>query len=171
MRAPYLAGGMFALVSACASPFGGQDIDLIGGFSTFPGVGGTLGIAQRIQTHENIRFDFEMDIVHQELDKAGPSGENDFDQVRAGLKASYPADSPNRGTARLGIVWLRTLGDAVGIDGEGDFGGGFLGLGYQFRLTPHLSLNPDLCFALVDAEGGGDFGAVVEITWRFLWHL
>jgi len=160
-----------ALLAGCASPLGGEDIDLTFGPSTLPGVGASLGLAQKITTYRDWRFDVELDLVHQELEEPGPDGDNDLDQVRFGFKAAWPFESHHQATARLGVAWLRTLGDAEFLDGTGDFGGGYVGLGYQLRLTEHLSFNPDVALLVVDAEGSGDFGQGVEITWRFIWHL
>ncbi len=162
---------IWALVASCASPLGGQELDITFGPSTEPGLGGTIGLAQKIHTYENVRFDVELDLVHQELEDEGPTDEDDFDQVRFGFKAAFPATSKHQMTTRLGVAWLRTLGDAVYLDGTGDFGGGYLGLGYQVRLSKHLSFNPDIAVLVVDAEGGGDFGQLIEVTWRLIWHL
>lgn len=164
-------GWLFTQLFGCVSFLGGEDLDLSVGPVTIPGYGVSLGFAQQVTTQHDVRYDIELDLVHQELQDPGPTGDDDFDSVRFGAKASYPAHQPNRATARLGVTWLRTLGDSKFLDGTGDFGGGYVGLGYQWRLTESLSFNPDVSVLVVDAEGGGDFGQIVELTWRLIWHL
>lgn len=159
----------FAL-SGCIATAARDEIELHAGVSTVPGVGGAVGIAQHVATVAGTRLDAELELVHQELDTA-PDGGDDLDQVRLGLLASYPAGAADRFTARLGATWLRIQGDAVYVDGTGDFGGGYVALGYRWRLTERLSFAPDLAFAVVDAEGAGDFGGLLELTWRLVWHL
>lgn len=168
MRWPGLAA---LLLAGCASPLGGRDVDVFVGPSTVPGAGAVLGLAQRVTTARGVRWDVELDLARQVLRDEGPDGDDEWSQARIGAAASFPADRRDRWVARVGYVWARALGDARLLDTTGDFGGGYVGLGYRFPLGPSLSFEPDLSLLVLDAEGGGDFGYVPVLGWRLVWHL
>ncbi len=169
-RAARLSSAVLALVSACASPLGGEDIDAALGLSALPGLGANATLAQRIAGSGATRLDFELDLAHQELEDAGARGD-DWDRIRVGLKLAFPAEDDFRWTARAGGVWLRAEGDPVYLDAPGDYGGVFVGVGFEFDLGPALATGPELSLSALDAEGSGDFGWSPELVWRWIWHL
>ena len=166
-----LTGAVLLACAACASPLGGEDLELAVGPSVLPGVGASATVSQRIANPGDARLDFEVDYAHQELDEEGPTGKDDWDRVRAGLKLLWPAEADWRWTARFGGVWARALGDPEFLDSRGDYGGVYLGAGFEFPLGKALATGPELSVSALDSEGSGDFGWVPEITWRLIWRL
>ena len=165
----FLAATVFFV--GCASPFGGEDVDVSLGLSTLPGLGATLGLSQRIVTARGVRYDVGVDLTHQELDDPGPDGDDDWRQFRLGFSAGFFGEQRRGWIARAGLTWVRAQGDPGYLDTTGDFGGGYMGLGYRFPLSRFVSFEPDISVLVLDAEGGGDFGYVPELTWRLVWHL
>ena len=157
---------------ACASPLGGEDLELSLGASALPGAGALAGLSQRLWEGEHRRLDFEMQYVHQELADEGPSGDNDWDELRGGLRLRSPSQASTVWFASTGAVWLRARGEPEVLDAPDDYGGVYLDLGLAFALTPSLATGPDLSFLAVDAEGdrsGG--GTLTELAWRIVWKL
>jgi len=169
-----LLAALALLLAGCASPLGGEDLELSTGLSGSPGLGLRLGFAQRLHAGAGGRVDFQTEVVHQRLDEATrPDGEvgDELDLVRVGLRwRATPAESSTWG-ARAGIVWLRARGDVGPLDGTGDFGGVFLGAEREWRLGRHLATGPGLVLHLVDSEGDGDSGLLAEAAWVLVWRL
>ena len=74
---------------------------------------------------ETKRLDLEADWTHQRIDetKKGRS-ENDFDQVRYGLRMRWNPMAEEHWTARIGFAWVRHQGESSYLDRRGDYGGG-----------------------------------------------
>jgi len=160
------------LLCACTSPLGGEDLELALGASAQPGFGGLVGLSQRVWEGEARRVDFEMALIHQELADEGPTGKNDWDEIRAGLKLRSPSQASTVWFASSGAVWLRARGEPEVLDAPDDYGGLYLDLGLHFALTPALATGPDLTFLAVDAEGDrSGSGTATELAWRFVWRL
>ncbi len=171
MKKRLAAGPLFLVAAGCASPLGGQDLDLSVGASALPGLGGLVGLSQRIWQGEDRRVDFEMELVHQELEDPGPQGDDDWDQIRGGLLLRSADPGPSW-IARGGGVWLRSQGETSVLDDAGDYGGLYLGAGLDFPVGTSLRSGPDLSLLFVDAEGSrGGSGVVVELAWRLTWRL
>ncbi|HED64539.1 MAG TPA: hypothetical protein ENJ09_03185 [Planctomycetes bacterium] len=173
---PFLAGtvGILALAAGCASPLGGRDLELGAGLSAIPGAGASVSFSQRMHSGPSGRIDAIVDLTHQRVDRAvGAHGRvgNGFDQVRAGLRWRSTPDEPETWALRGGIAWLRAEGDPLLLSEPGDYGGGFLGIGYEWSLSPHLVCGPELTLQYFISEGNGDAGLVPELAWHVLWKL
>ncbi len=166
LAAALLAGG-------CSSPLGGRDLELGVGPSALPGVGGMLSFTQRVFSNEEREIGVEVDWTQQRVDRDRQAGfrGSELDQVRLGVRGRWLAGALEDWHMRGGVVWLRTLGDPVYLDKPGDYGGGYLGFGYEFPLGEHLVTGPDLTVHLVDSEGSGDAGVVPQLAWRLYWKL
>jgi len=160
-----------ALLGACASPLGGEDIDLGVGASALPGLGVTVSASQRMTSTENARIDVEFGWTHQELDDHPDGTDEDWEQVQLGLLWEKDPLEAQHWIARAGVVWLRAQGDPVYLDDPGDYGGVYLGVGYRWETSPHLSTGPDFSLLLVDGEGRQCGGVVPQLAWRLVWHL
>jgi len=135
-----------------------------------PGAGAGVELSQCMFEGEDRRVDLELGIERQELPDEGPAGD-DWTRVWAGLRGSASADGTGF-QADLGVTWLRSEGETSELEDPGDYGGGYLGLGWLFALTPALDMGPDLSWLYVDAEGDrGGSGSVFELAWRFVWRL
>lgn len=159
------------LFAACASPLGGEDLDLGVGASGLPGYGFVVSAAQRMTSTENFRVDLEIDWTHQELDDDPDGTDEDWEQVRLGFLFERNPAATRHWTARTGFVWLRAQGDPVYLDDPGDYAGMYLGLGHVWDVSPHLSHGPDFSLLLVDGEGSQSGGLVPQIAWRLVWHF
>ena len=165
-----LASAVLVASTACSSPLGGEDLELALGPSVLPGVGASAALSQRIANPGDARLDFEIDVAHQELAEEGPKGKDDWDRIRGGLKLLWPAEESWRWTLRSGGVWARARGDPEILD-PGDYGGVYLGAGFEFPLGGALVTGPEVSVSALDSEGSGDFGWVPEIVWRVIWRL
>ena len=134
-----------------------------------PGVGVGVEVSQCLVEHGGKRLDFELGLERQVLGAEGPAGD-DWTRIWAGLRGSSPSGTGFQADA--GVTWLRSEGETSALSDPGDYGGGYLGAGWLFALTPALDMGPDLSFLYVDAEGNrSGSGAVFELAWRFVWHL
>ena len=157
--APFLAA--LALGSACASPLGGRDFELAAGASALPGPGVVVGASQRMAVVDEKEIDVEIDWTHQWLDTGVENQRrrgDDSDQVRLGFRVRWPEAEPDRWTARVGVAWLRAQGDPEFLDLPGDYGGAYLGLGYDFELSEHLLTGPDFHAPLLRRRVEGRLG-------------
>jgi hypothetical protein len=135
-----------------------------------PGAGAGVELSQCMFEGEDGRIDLELGIERQELPDEGPAGD-DWTRVWAGLRGAASADGSGF-QADAGVTWLRCEGETSELSDPGDYGGGYLGLGWLFTLTPALDTGPDLSFLYVDAEGDrSGSGGVFEVAWRFVWNL
>ena len=159
------------LTGACASSLGGEDIDLGVGASVLPGYGVNVAASQRMASTENTRIDLEFDWTHQELDDDPEGTDEDWEQVRLGIRWKKDPLEKQHWIARAGVVWLRSQGDPVYLADPGDYGGVYLGLGYQWETSPHLSTGPGFSLLLVEGEGSHGAGVVPQFVWQLVWHL
>ena len=159
-----------AFAPSCSSPFGGRDIDL--GFSARagPGVGGSIELAQRVGELAGRRVDVELVFAHDELANTSSLG-NDYTQVWGGVRFA-PLEPGAHFYGRFGVTWVRTEAETASLDFAGDYGGGYVGAGYLWSLSPSLATGPDVSAAFVDAEGDiGGSAALLQAAWRLVWHL
>ena len=166
--------GACIATAGCASPLGGENLEIGAGVSGLPRVGGLISVSQRMHTAPWGRLDFELDLVHQELktdESETGHRDDDFDQVRLGLRWRLEPVEPRTLVLRLGVAWMRIQGDFKYLDEPADYGGGYLGVGYEFPLGDHAVTGPDFSLLLMDAEGTGDSGFVPQLAWRILWKL
>ncbi len=160
------------VLGSCASPLGGEDLELWLGASALPGAGVVAGLSQRLWQGQDLRVDYEMDLLHQELSDAGPSGDDEWDQIRAGLRLRPPSMETPRWSGRAGAVWLRSQGETGVLEEADDYGGVYAGAGLDFDIGPALATGPDLSLLYVDAESDrGGSGLVSELAWRLVWRL
>lgn len=135
-----------------------------------PGAGAGVTVSQLVLERGQRRIDFELGLERQELSDEGPQGD-DWTRIWSGLRCA--AGEPGSGfEGHAGVTWLRSEGQAGGLDDPGDYGGIYLGAGWVFALAPALGTGPDLTFLYVDSEGDrSGSGAVVELAWRWIWWL
>lgn len=170
----FLPAGVCVAVASCASPLGGEDLELGAGVTGLPRVGGLVSFSQRMHTADWGRLDLEVDVSHQDLkEDEAENGhrDDDFGQVRLGMRWRLEPVDPRTLVLRLGIAWMRVQGDFEYLDEPADYGGGFVGIGYEFPLGDHAVTGPDFSLMLMDAEGTGDTGLVPQFAWRILWKL
>jgi len=166
-----LAFGVCTVGAACASPLGGEDIDVGVGASGLPGYGVTASIAQRMANTANGRVDFELQWTHQELEDDPDGPDEDWEQVQLGWRYKYAPEADRHWVASVGAVWLRAQSDPKFLDAPGDYGGAYLGLGYRWDMGPHLSLGPDVTLLFVEGEGSLGGGVIPQFALRLVWHL
>ena len=165
---------VLALAASCASPLGGEDLELTGRLVAGPGVGASVSLAQNLRAGVPGRLDFEGTLVRQEVDEAvdeeGDVGD-ELTVVRIGLLWRPTPERAGTWTGRAGLAWLRSTGDAGALRNPGDYGGIYLGLGYEWKLGPHLATGPVWIAHWLDAEGDGNSGLVHMGGWGFTWRL
>jgi hypothetical protein len=165
-----VAAALACCASGCRSPLGGRELDLAFSAQALPGAGAGLALAQRMLDHGTRRLDFELGLERQELAEAGPDGD-DWTRIFAGLR-SAAGEPGSQLQGRAGVTWLRSEGDATGLEAPGDYGGMYLGGGWSFEAAPALAMGPDLTLLFLDSEGDrSGSGVVAELAWRFVWHL
>ena len=162
---------LLLLGPGCSSPLGGQDLELGAGPSVLPGYGFVVSGAQRMWSSETKRLDLELDWTHQEIDPTVMASTGKFDQVRFATRLIFKPDAPSRWSGRFGATWLRARGDPVFMTQEGDYAGGFFGVGYEWQWTPHITTGPDFTLSYVTPEKEGTAGFVPQFAWRFVWRL
>ena len=173
-----------ALLSGCATTpaaptrYGRQEraheFEFATGISTLPGVGTFVGVSQRIWDGPRVRADFETELVYQALDDdVASNGDvgDDLGQFRFGLRFRRPGNDGPRWIGRFGGTWMRFQGDPVYLDDPRDYGGVYLGVGYEFPLGKRWITGPHVTVHFVASEGVGDSGAVPEAAWRFAFKL
>lgn len=159
------------LAAACRAPLGGRELDLSLSAQTLPGAGAGVSVAQRMLTRGARRIDFELGLERQELSESGPGGDDDWTRLFAGLRCAASAPRAHL-QGRAGVTWLRSEGESHALSDPGDYGGAYFGTGWSFELAPALATGPDLTLLWVDSEGDrSGSAAVVELAWRWVWHL
>jgi len=163
------------LLAGCAAPLGGEDFTLAVGPAASPGLGLHLSGAQRMYEGERFDLSAEVGFVQQALrsmyDDRGRCRDSGWSQALFGFQAAtHPRDGA-RWIGRAGVTWLRAMGDPVFLDEPGDYGGFFVGLGYERRIGEHLSTGPDLTLLGLLPEGSGSGGVMPQLAWRIIWHL
>lgn len=171
--APALHGSaalLVALAGACRTSGGPSEVAFTLGAQGLPGAGASATLAQRMRDHGDRRIDLELGLERQELPDEGPQGD-DWSRIWLGL-ASAAREPRSHWQARAGVTWLRTEAEAGGLEDPGDYGGGYVGAGYAFQLSPSLSTGPGATLLYVDSEGDrSGSGSVVQLVWTWTWHL
>ena len=101
---------------------------------------------------------------------ATPSA-GDWSQIQSGLKLSFQPKERRHWTLRTGVVWLRAAGEPNLLDEPGDYGGFYVGGGFEAEITEHLTVGPAVVLMPVFMEGSQDLELVPQLTWRFIWRL
>lgn len=164
-------GLAFGLCGACAAPLGGEDVDVAVGASGLPGYGVTASLSQRMTNTANGRVDFAFAWTHQELGDDSSDSDEDWEQVQLGWLYKHASEAKRHWLASAGAVWLRAQSDPKFLDEPGDYAGVYLGLGYQWDTSPHLSLGPDFTLLFVEGEGSLSGGVIPQLALRLVWHL
>ncbi len=160
---------LIAALASCASPVGGNDLELSAGVSAVPGTGVTLGVSQRFAEGPSGRYDLALDWTRQSVDEAVGANNrvgDSLDLIRMGVRYRRVG-----WTARFGVAWIRAQGDPESLPDATDYGGAHFGVGYEFPLGEHLLTGPEVTAHYVDAEGTGDSGVLTEVSWRLIWKL
>ena len=168
-------GGGFSLLVLCTLAGACRSVterELALSFSArgSPGAGAGVELSQRLLEHAGARYDFELGLERQNLPDEGPRGDA-WTRIWAGFGCAR-SESLSGPTAHAGVTWLRSEAPTDELEEFGDYGGGYLDVGWLFALGPALATGPDLEALYVDAEGNrGGSGAVVEVAWRLVWWL
>lgn len=131
-----------------------------------------LGASQRVVESSTVDAHIEIEVHDQALDPIEYEGERldgSWSQVRGGVKLVWPTDDEWAWTGRMGITWVRAVGDPVFVDVPEDFGGFYLSAGRDRLLGRHLLFSPDLALLGLFEESEGDTGIGVQLTLRFYW--
>ncbi len=168
---PLLLACLAPALFACASPTGEENFELSVGPSFGPDFGFVIGASQQAGETPSTRIDFEFDWTHQTVDEDTLTGDDEYDQVRAGFRWRWPIERKNRWSARTGVVWARARGDPDFLDGRGDYGGFYGGIGYEFHLGRHFVMGPDLTVMALSGQGAPGTGVVPQLAWRIAWQF
>jgi hypothetical protein len=112
----------------------------------FAGVGvsaedppGLVLIAGQLVSDNNPKYDLfvEGHIVSQ-------WGDGDLVQLEAGARHVLSPGHESHLYFRYGATWLRLVGDSEFLDEEGDYLGAYAGVGYEWDLTPRISVGPEI---------------------------
>lgn len=153
------------------APLGGEDVEVGVGASALPGYGATVSFSQRMLQVEHARLDLEVEVAFQRLGEDPDATDGDWQQVRMGFLGRTDPAGARHWTARAGMALLRAQGDPVYLDAPGDYGGGYVGVGYLVDVGAHVSTGPDLSLFVVDGEGSNRGGLVPQVAWRLVWRL
>jgi hypothetical protein len=128
------------------------------GLSALPDVGGSVTAGQIGRTTDRFDFAFEMRASYQGGDDS-PTQDGEFFHIQAGVKQTASPGHPRRLFFRYGMTWFRANGDPRILDQRGDYLGVYGGVGYEWDLSEHWTLSPDVTANVVNGEGstGTDF--------------
>ena len=140
------------------------------GVAALPSVGAAVIAGQRFSEREKFDLDFELRAIFQGGDdSATQSGK--FFQVQAGVKQTLNPGHRRRPFLRFGATWFRSTGNPDLIDQPGDYLGIYVGGGYEFDVSPRVTISPDVSLNLVNGEGsiGGEFlpSFALNVLFRF----
>jgi len=141
------------------------------GPSVLPHVGGTLTAGQFFSTHrERHHFAFEARATFQGgRDAPGQSGR--FFQAQAGVRQLVHPDRASHPVVRYGAVWLRATGDPAILSRPGDYLGAYLGIGYEWDLSPHVTVGPELNVLFLEGEGSLGFEVLPQLGFGIFWNF
>ena len=128
------------------------------GVAALPSVGVAVIAGQQFSERDKFDLDFELRGIFQGGDdSATQSGE--FFQVQVGVKQTLNPGHRRRPFLRLGATWFRATGNPDLIDEPGDYLGVYFGGGYEFDVSPRVTISPDVSLNLVNGEGsiGAEF--------------
>jgi len=127
-----------------------------------PGLG--LALEQRVGSPGGRALAFELGFELVPLDEEGPLGD---EWKRAWSGVVLRAEDGLGARAGLGITWVRTDAGVQGLEAFGDYGGGYLSLGYSLELARGVLTGPEVVGAWLDSEGDrAGSGAFAELAWR-----
>jgi hypothetical protein len=96
----------------------------------------------------------------------------DWYQARVGAKVSTDPDDYRHWTGRLGFVWFRAEGEPNLVQEEGDYFGGYVGVGFETQVNDRFTIGPEVSVMVVPRDGGDPpFYAVPQFGWHLLWEF
>jgi hypothetical protein len=148
----------------------GREADFYGGvgLSALPDIGGSITAGQTALKTDRFDYAFEMRASYQGGDDSATQ-DGDFFHIQAGVKQTAGPGHARRLFFRYGLTWFRANGDPAIIDRSGDYLGAYGGVGYEWDLSDHWTLSPDVSLNLVDGEGstGTDFLPQLSLSLLF----
>lgn len=173
-RPPAAALALVGLASAgCvnldAPPSLDGEVALGPGLSAGPSAGLSFGASQRLVRGSDHELHVEIELHQQDLDPTRFEGERldgRWSQVRGGFKAVLVDEDPWNWTGRLGVTWIRPVGDPVYVDEPEDYGGFYLGAGLERLVGSRLLFSPDLALLGLFQESAGESGVGLQLTLR-----
>lgn len=147
-----------------------RDYDLYGGVgvSGLPDVGGSVTAGQIAGRTGKYDFAFELRATLQGgEDSATQNGR--FFHLQAGAKQIASPGHRGRPFFRYGVTWFRANGKPKIVDKRGDYLGAYVGGGYEWDLSEHWTVSPDVTANFVNGEGstGADFVPQVALSLLF----
>jgi hypothetical protein len=71
-------------------------------------------------------------------------GSDDLGQIQVGARQVLSPGHRSHAYFRYGATWVRVVGDSDLVDDPGDYLGFYVGAGYEWDLTPQISVGPEL---------------------------
>ena len=153
-----------------------DDLFVDGGLSFLPQVGVAAGVGMVVRRSESADYALEVEGTYQFIDDQdliddGNPEQGPWYQVRLGVKQVFAPQSRRHFVLRYGIVWFEQTGITGIIDRPGNYGGGYVGIGFETDISSRVSVGPELRF--IAANGEGDIGWVfvpqlaLHVTFRF----
>ena len=164
-----------ALVAACATPAAEpRELTFTGGLSAIPNLGFTAGVDQVFHRQDEKSYALELiatvqpwddeDLIRDGNPAAGP-----FVQFQLGVEHTRPGGDNRWWTAHAGAVWFRANGEPNVVQESGDYLGAYAGVGFEWQISEHVTMGPDLSLLFVSLEGSSELDVVPQIAWRFSW--
>jgi hypothetical protein len=158
----------------CGNPCGGY----VGGHLAFgPGAGGGIEFGINFARNKTALWSWEFMAGYQDFydEIAGGDDANSgkMRQFRVGVRARFLPCCKWHPTVRAGIGWVNATGsprdlELAEIDGEGDYLGGYLGVGLEYDLSPRWSTGPEI--AVFGGFDAGDTSSTAVVPTLF-WHI
>ncbi len=159
-----------ALRQPCCEPEG----TLGGGLAIGPDVGASINGTYVIRRPSYGEWSAELRVTgllvdntefHHQFETGDPG---EWWQLEGGLKFVAHPEERTHWFGRIGAVVADVNGHADIVDGEGTYYGGYVGIGFETRLTPRITMGPDISFLVL---GGGDRDSSVVLVPQFGWTL
>jgi hypothetical protein len=156
-------------MAACRSRIPREDarrayVDL--GMSALPGMGASAALGQLFSDRKELfDFAFELTTTLQKVE------DGRFFQVQAGVKQTGSPGHDSHLVLRYGLTWFRATGNPEFISLPGDYLGGYFGAGYEWDLSPHITIGPEARVVVASREGTLDVEAFPQLGIHFTFNF
>ena len=158
----------------CGNPCGGY---VGASFVVGPGYGGALEFGINFKRTKSVLWSWDFALMYLDYTDAIDGGDNKeggkANMFRAGVRARFMPCCRWHPTVRAGLSWFQAGGkpellSAAEIDADGDYFGGYVGVGLEFDINRRWSTGPEIMgYAGVDLSNT-DQTAFMGMLW---WHL
>lgn len=136
------------------------------GFSALPGVGASATLGQIFSDRSELfDFAFELGTTRQDMDNGR------FFQVQLGVKQTASPGHDRHLVFRYGLTWFRATGTPDLIDRPGDYLGLHVGVGYEWELSPRITVGPEARVLIVIGEGSLGREIVPQFGIHFIFNF